>query len=468
MKIAQEELLKSRKKNKALYDRRAKRREFQEGDKVLLLLPTDTNKLLMQWKGPYEIMSRCGKGNDYRIKVNKKVKTFHANMLKRYIERDDQDGTPQRNSDNNQVMSCDACTGIIGGDEDLSVNDEEMMELANCHLKETVKDVKLGIELTKIQQEEMMDTLVRYAEVFSDIPGKTDMIEHKIELTNNNPVRSRPYPLPYAMRENLKREIQDMLSLGIIRESNSPFASPIVIVKKKDGSNRICVDYRKLNKLTVADPEPMVTAEDLFQRLGKSKYYSKIDLSKGYWQIPVAEEDIEKTAFITPDGTYDFLRMPFGMKNSEATLVRGMRKILAGMNNVDSYIDDLIIHTNDWQAHLQVLGELLRRLREAGLRVKPSKCVFGAESVEFLGHYIGRDWITINEDNLEKTRTARRPTTKREVRSFLGLANYYRAHIPTFAAVAAPLTDLPRKGQPNKIRWGQAQGKAFSSLQLVY
>ena len=216
MKIAQEELLKSRKKNKTLYDRRAKRREFQEGDKVLLVLPTDTNKLLMQWKGPYEIMSRYGKGNDYRVEVNKKVNTFHANMLKKYIERADQDGAPQPNSDNNQVMSCNVCTGIIGGNEDLSVNDEEMMELANCHQKETVKDVKLGSELTKIQQEEMMDTLVRYAEVFLDIPGKTDMIEHKIELTDNNPVRSRPYRLPYALRENLTKEIEDMLSLGII------------------------------------------------------------------------------------------------------------------------------------------------------------------------------------------------------------------------------------------------------------
>ena len=195
----------------------------------------------------------------------------------------------------------------------------------------------------------------------------------------------------------------------------------------------------------------MSTAEDLFQRLGKSKYYTKIDLSKGYWQIPVAEEDVEKTAFITPDGTYDLLRMPFGMKNSGTTLVRGTRKILAGMKNVDSYIDDLIIHTNDWQAHLQVLKELLRRLHKAGLTVKRSKCVFGAESVEFLGHYIGRDWITIDEDNLEKIRTARRPTTKKEVRSFLGLANYYRAHIPTFAAVAAPLTDLTRKGHYYKL-----------------
>ena len=116
-------------------------------------------------------------------------------------------------------------------------------------------------------------------------------------------------------------------------------------MKKKDGSDRICVDYRNLNKLTVADPEPMTTAEDLFQRLGKSKYHSKIDLSKGYWQIPVAEKDIKKTAFVLPDGTYDFLAVPFGMKNSRATLVRGMKKILAGMNNVDSCIDDLITHT---------------------------------------------------------------------------------------------------------------------------
>ena len=143
-------------------------------------------------------------------------------------------------------------------------------------------------------------------------------------------------------------------------------------MKKKDGSDRICIDYRKLNKLTVADPEPMTTAEDLFQRLGKSKYYSKIDLSKEYWQIPVAEKDIEKTAFIMPDGTYDFLRTPFGMKNSGATLVRGMRKILAGMSNVNSYIDNFRIHINDWQLHLQVLEELLPRLRKAGLTAKQS------------------------------------------------------------------------------------------------
>ena len=134
----------------------------------------------MQWKRPYEIMSRREKGNDYRVELNKKVKTFHANMLKKYIERADQDGAPQQNSGDNQVMSCDVFTGIIGGNEDLSVNDDEMMELTNCHQKETVQDVKLGIELTIAQQEEMINTLSRHEEVFSDISGKTNMIEHKI------------------------------------------------------------------------------------------------------------------------------------------------------------------------------------------------------------------------------------------------------------------------------------------------
>ena len=216
MKIAQQELLKSRKKNKTLYDQRAKRKKFQEGGKVLLLLPTDTNKLLMQRKGPYETISRCGKDNDYWVEVNKKVKTFHANMLKKYIERGDQDGAQQQNLDNNQAVSCNVFAGIIEGNEDLSVNDDEMMELANCHEKKAVLDDKLGVELTKTQQEEMMNTLSRHEEVFSDIPGKTNVIKQKIGLTENNPVRSRPYSLPYAIRENVKKEIKDMLSLGIL------------------------------------------------------------------------------------------------------------------------------------------------------------------------------------------------------------------------------------------------------------
>ena len=284
-------------------------------------------------------------------------------------------------------------------------------------------------------------------------------------MTDSTPSRSKPYPLFYAIRENLKTEIQEMLDLGIIRAFASPYASPIVIVKEKDRSNRICVDYRKFNKVTVADLEPMKTPEDLFQHLGKSNYFFKIDLSKKYWQIPVAEEDVKKTAFVTPDENYEFIQMPFGMKNSGATLMRGQRMLISDLENVDSYIDDLIVFTEDWDTHIRVLDELMNRLQQANLIARPTKCVFAAKSVEFFGHQVGFDWITVNDDNLEKIRMAQRPTTKKEVRSFLGLVNYYRAHILLCAAISAPLSDHTRKGQPNKVQWGEAQERAFLTLQ---
>ena len=214
----------------------------------------------------------------------------------------------------------------------------------------------------------------------------------------------------------------------------------MVVAKKKGGFNRICVDYRKLNRITVTDAEPMTTAKDLFQKLGQCQFFSTIDLSKGYWQIPVANEDIYKTAFVTGDGCYEFLRMPFSMKNSGATLVCGMRKFLHGLDHVESYIDDLIVYTEGWD------------LQQARLAVRPTKCLFGSKFVEFLGHLVGGDSITINEEDLEKIRQAKRPTTKKKVRSFLGLANYYRNHIPSFAAIAASLSDLTRKGLPERVR----------------
>ena len=214
----------------------------------------------------------------------------------------------------------------------------------------------------------------------------------------------------------------------------------------------MCIDYRKLNLVTVADPAPMTTAEDLFGKLGKCQYYWTIDLSKGYWRIPVAEEDIHKTAFVTQDGCYEFLRVPFGMKNSGATLVRGMRKLLLDIDNIECYIDDLIVYTKDWAAHLQVLDKLLEKLKQAGLVIRPTKCVFGPDSVECLGHSIGENCISVNEENLEKIRRAKTPIAKKEVRSFLGLPNYYHDHMPSFAAIAAPLSDLTKKGLPKSVR----------------
>ncbi|GFO41204.1 Zinc finger protein [Plakobranchus ocellatus] len=167
------------------------------------------------------------------------------------------------------------------------------------------------------------------------------------------------------------------------------------------------------------------------------------------------------------DCHYEFLRMPFGMMNSGATLTRAVKKLLCGMDNVVDYIDDLLIHTETWEAHVKTLSEQFRRLKEANFIVRPVKCLLGSRTVDFLGHSLGRGAIGLQDENVEKVRNAPRPKTKREVRAFLGLVGYYKEFVPNFAAVSAPLSDLVRKGQPNIVNWGDSQERAYNSLKVA-
>ena len=318
----------------------------------------------MQWRGPYTVESHVG-ANDYRVKMGSKTKTYHVNMLKKYISREPEGNmVPVDDTDGATV----AVAGVIYQDVDPELG--EVPDLEGYLQREGVRDVKLGDELPEDQRRVLKDLVRRYPDVFTDMPGETDVIQHQIRLTDDTPIRCKPYPLPYAMREELRNEVDTMLEMEVVRPSTSQYASPIVMVKKKDGSNRVCVDFRKLNKITEVDPEPMTTAEDLFRRLSGKKYLSKIDLTKGYWQIPVAPEDVHKTAFVTPE--YEFTRMPFGMVNSGATLVRGLRKILEGMPGVGSYIDDIVIYSDSWEDHLRTLKELFGRLRKARITARPT------------------------------------------------------------------------------------------------
>ena len=418
----------------------------------MLLLPTDNNKLLMQWKGPYVIQEVVGP-NDYKVKVGRGLKTYHANLLKKYVDREEQ-STPEK--------AATACSAV-----DESCLDQDIFELNEIEHKEGPDDINFGQNLS-VEQHRQVKRLVReFEDRFTPRPGMTDIVQHQVKLTSNTPVHCKPYRLPYATRQELKKDIREMLDLGIIRESKSPYASPVVIVKKSDGSNRVCVDYRKLNKLTVFDPEPMPTAEELFQKTGNDKFFSKIDLSKGYWQIKVAEEDIPKTAFVTPDGHWEFLRMPFGMVNSGATLKRGLSRILKDVDNVLFYWDDILVHTPSWEDHIKTLRELFQRLKKADLTIRPSKCILGTDNVDFIGHRLSEGVKGLHDDNVRKIMEAARPTTKKQVRAFMGLANYYREYVPNFAAVTVPLTDLLKKGQPNAVKWEEPQERAFQTVRIL-
>ena len=275
-------------------------------------------------------------------------------------------------------------------------------------------DVQYGDQLTIQQKRGFVELVSEFADVFSDLPGSFSGIEHRVVLTDNEPVKTKPYPIPFRLQETLHKEIDTMVNLGIIRPSASPYASPVVTVRKKDGTYRVCIDYRKLNKLTVFDPEPMTSAIDVLEKMSVDCYFTTIDLTKRYWQIGAAEEDIYKTAFVIDNGTYEFVKMPFGMKNSSATFVRAMRKILNGIVDVECYLDDIVIYTKTLEDHYECLKQLFQRFRDAGVTVRPSKCVVGSNRASFLGHSIESGRIGLHEDNVFKIKNARRAQTKKD------------------------------------------------------
>lgn len=329
---------------------------------------------------------------------------------------------------------------------------------------ESVNDVQVNEELDGEKKHELRLVLNSYSDIFTDIPGTTDIVEHEIVLTSNQPVRSKPYPVPYALQQDIKKEVEIMLRMGIIEPCNSSYASPVVIVKKPDGSNRFCCDFRKLNSVTVFDAELLGNPDELFARMAQSKYFTKIDLYKGYWQIKVKKSCQHLTAFATSEGLYSFKKMPFGLVNSGATFCRMMRELLRGLHDTDNFVDDIIIHTESWEKHLVALHKLLERLRAAKLTARPKKCIVAVTEVGFLGHLIGNGMIRPNPDKVESIQLCCRPVTKKQVRSFIGLIGYYRRFIPNFSAISAPLTDLTKKGQPNKVRWENEHEYAFHSL----
>ena len=469
-KLVQDTLKESSERYKFYADSKSRDRQFEKGEEVLLLLPTDNNKLIMQWKGPYLITEKINP-YDYKVNIKGKIKTYHGNMLKKYYRRE----VETEREDNAHEGTAVSCISVIEDDVSEEEMEEEVLD-RNSHWKgvelhfpnlpatESVKDVKVSPELDHSKQEEIQSLIAEYPDVFTDAPGTTNAVEHEIVLTSDKPVRLKPYPVPYSLKKDIKEEIDKMLKLDIIEPSNSPYASPVVLVKKQDGTYRFCCDFRKLNSVTVFDAEPIGNPEELFVKMANSKYFTKIDLAKGYWQIKMKPSCKHLTAFVTSEGLFAFKKMPFGLVNSGATFCRMMRILLKGLEDVDNFVDDIIVHTETWQEHVNALRSLLVRLRELHLTARPTKCVIAVKSVAFLGHVIGDGTIQPNPDKVDSILNCSRPTTKKQVRSFLGLIGYYRNFIANFSAISAPLSDLTRKGQPNKVRWNEEQEVAFTSL----
>ena len=302
--------------------------------------------------------------------------------------------------------------------------------------------------------------------------GRAAGVECEIDTGDAKPILNQPYRLSPKERDIIREEIAKMLKLGVIQPSKSPWGSLPVLARKPDGSTRFCVDYRAVNKVTKPDAMPIPRIDDTLAALQGAKYFTTVDAMSGFWQIPVKEEHIEKTAFLTVDGSWEYTRMPFGLRNSPACYQRLMNNLLAGLTwkTCLVYIDDCTIFSSTFEQHVKDVREVLQRFMEAGLTLKMSKCKFFASQLEFLGHVVSGEGIRPSPKKVQAIQEVKPPSNITELRGFLGMTGWFRKFIQNYARIALPLTRLTKKENRRRIAEEMKTEecmRAFKSLKLA-
>ncbi|GFT05794.1 retrovirus-related Pol polyprotein from transposon 17.6 [Trichonephila clavipes] len=411
----------AKQKQKLWYDRRTVKRQFQLDELVLVIAPSRPNKLSVQWVGPGEIVQQLSETN-YVVKFPEKDKThvYHVNMLKSYHQREE----------NINLL----CINPLKHDEE---EDMPSLELEN------------------------------ESNLFSNIPGCTDLAEHDIELESEQAIVAKPYRISPRQIEILKSEVHKMLELKIIEPGESDFTSPLILVEAQGKEARPCIDYRRLNKATRTQFFPLPDIEELLEKVSATKYISILDITRGYWQIPLSPRAQGYASFVTTFGTFKPLRLPFGLKNAPYYFSRLMANLLRNCEDFAvPYLDDKAIFSLAWNDYLKHLKDVFDRLRSAKLHIKPSKCQFAQAYVKYLEHLVGQGLRTPGELKVQVIKDFPIPTNKTHVRAFLGLSGYYRRYIPDFfSVIAAPLTDLLKgRNRKSTVDWNSSCQNAFEEL----
>ncbi len=325
-----------------------------------------------------------------------------------------------------------------------------------------------------VRDADLQQVLAEFADVFAPMPPglpPSRNVEHVIRTEADAvPPYKRPYRLSQAELAEVERQIKELLEKKLIEPANSPYGAPVLFVQKKDGTLRMCIDYRALNKITVRDRYPLPRIDDLFDKLRGACVFSSLDLQSGYYQVRIPEEDVPKTAFVTHVGQFQFRTLCFGLTNAPSTFQR-MNSIFAPLSKfVLVYLDDVLIFSRDPEEHIEHLRQVMSLLRQHKLYAKLSKCDFNKPELKFLGHVIGREGISVDPEKIDVIRKWPVPKDVSELRAFLGLCNYFRRFVHGYSQIAGPLTALTgTTGQDSYTwdKWKERELAAFEKLKVA-
>ena len=350
---------------------------------------------------------------------------------------------------------------------------EELTKVLPIHIQDLFKRSSINLNLE--QATEVATTLLEYSDIFAkndtDL-GKFDGVKHKIDTENAKPIRQHMRRTPLGFENEEEKHLNQMLDMGVVRESNSEWASPPVLVRKKDGTVRWCIDYRALNNVTVKDAFPLPQISECIDSLADGTLWSTLDLQSGYWQIELdSDEDMAKTAFITKYGLFEHTRLPFGLCNSPATFQRAIQLILRGLSwkIVCAYLDDVVILGKDFSSHIQNLRLVFERFRKYKLKLKPRKCSLFQTEITFLGRKINAEGVHILEEDKNKVINWPTPSNNKELQKFLGYVNYHRSFIQNYANFSGILYDLVNvtKDREFKEKWSKKHKQSFENLKKL-
>ena len=380
------------------YNKKTSDRSFSVGDHVWIRRPGLDHKLRESWVGPGKI-----------VKQNSPV-SFRVQTQERLI--------PTVNIQQLKIATQESVRKITAVVQDTD-KDDLTQSFASANIQ--------GQTLTTQQQSQLQETLALHGNILTKQPGLTNLTKFEIDTGSAEPIQQRPYSTPVMLKPKVDEEITWLLEQGFIVPSSSPWALPIVTVRKPDGSARLCVDFRKVNALTKQTPFFMPRVEEVIEGIGRAAYISKLDLSKGFYQVALTEEAKLKTAFTCHRGAFQFTRMPFGVKNAPACFQALMQKVLVGLDDfATAYMDDVVIFSSTWEDHVVHIGRVLSAIGQAGLTVNPKKCCWGGSAVEFLGHFVGKGVMSIPAHRTSALEHYTRPRTKKGLRAFLGSVGFYR------------------------------------------